>query len=77
MAGGEWCAQHEPPLRIQGMKTPASRAGETRKGNSAKSTADDARERAGRAVPKTIRDWAKQRVKKSPVDTDEGGSGQP
>jgi hypothetical protein len=59
------------------MKTPARRAGGTRKGTSANAAANDSGKREARALPKTVRDWAKQRVKKSPVDPDEGGSGQP
>jgi hypothetical protein len=59
------------------MKTPPKRAGATRKDSSAKQAGDHARDRQAPAVASTVRQWAKENVKKTPVDTEEGGSGQP
>jgi hypothetical protein len=59
------------------MKTPPKRAAATRKDSTAKKDGGDARERHEGGVASSVRQWAKENVKKSPVDTEEGGSGQP
>jgi hypothetical protein len=59
------------------MKTATKRAGAKRKDGPEQGAADDTRRRSDSDIAGTVRQWAKKNVKKSPVDSDEGGSGQP
>jgi hypothetical protein len=60
------------------MKAAQQPVGPTRKGDSPRSKKAGAkRGQEPREIAATVKQWAKEKVKKSPVDTAEGGSGQP
>jgi hypothetical protein len=56
---------------------PAAKPEDRRKGKSAKVDAREKTEKHAQTLPNSVRQWAKEAVKKTPVDTGEGGSGQP